>query len=519
MEASEGADGSVQSESEVDSSADNGFESSGGSEEHVFDGLSSHAEDEASGSIRDVSVAGSDVDDTGADVSDGSDLASDDEEMALICGECDEKMTELATADEELVCDGDCKHKLAPSEKRYICTAKAVEERCDWDICTGCSGMSRLQLKLQLQAERPPPRAQQHTPRVAGAGSSSQAGGGIGSVAGNIGSAIAAQIAQTRAAIWAKRRAPQVTSNIANFHVWQAGWAARAATQHAARQPAPAASLLPPSAAVVVETEPCGTTCAGLPVNTAPPAAATSATPPRTEYVLPMVRLNEGFELPSNREEQRQLVTQLLTAGSASRMHTIAFAREVFSQLPTSELVGEHVTAVFGSPDIYIAPGPVGMVAPSQTTPVNFRVELPFEQQLPLRTLTYQQRCDCCDDEIGTGVGGSCGALQLLATLEDEMKCRDEIILSEVNAGQEDPSSLLKSARFFMYRAFVAAKYGHLGQGNRVRIPECVVAVIRLRFRSPECDCDASAIGTCSAHGHTGYKAVSRRDRTVNGDS
>jgi hypothetical protein len=173
MEASEGADGSLQSESEVDSSVDNGFESSGGSEEHVFDGLSSHDEDEASGSIRDVSVAGSDVDDADADVSDGSDPAIDDEEMALICGECDEKMTELASADEELVCDGDCKRKLAPSEMRYVCTAKAVKERCDWDVCAGCSGMSRLQLKLQLQAERPPPQAQQHRPRVAGAGSSS----------------------------------------------------------------------------------------------------------------------------------------------------------------------------------------------------------------------------------------------------------------------------------------------------------------------------------------------------------
>jgi hypothetical protein len=511
MEASEGADGSVQSESEVDSSVDNGFESSGGSEEHVFDGLSSHDEDEASGSIRDVSVAGSDVDDADAEVSDGSDPAIDDEEMALICGECDEKMTELASADEELVCDGDCKRKLAPSEMRYVCTAKAVKERCDWDVCAGCSGMSRLQLKLHLQAERPPPQAQQHRPQVTGAGSSSQAAGGIDSVAGGIASAIAAQIAQTRAAVWAKRRAPQLTSDIRNFHLWQAERAAaRAATQPAARQPAASASPLPPSAAV--EPDPRGTTCAGLPVNTAPPAAATTATTPSTDYVLPTVRLNEGVVLPSDREERRQLVTQLLTADSPSRLHTIAFAREVFSQLPTSELVGEHVTAVFGSPEIYIAPAPVGMAAPSQTTLVNFRVELPFEQQLPLRTLTYQQRCDCCDDEIGTGVSGSCGALQLLATLEDEMKCRDEIILSEVNAGQEDPSSLLKSARFFMYRAFVAAKYGHLGKGNRVRIPECVVAVIRMRFRSPECDCDASAIGRCSAHGHTGYQAVSRRE-------
>ena len=129
MEASEGADGSVQSESEVDSSVDNGFESSGGSEEHVFDRLSSHDEDEASGSIRDVSVAGSDVDDADAEVSDGSDPAIDDEEMALICGECDEKMTELATADEELVCDGDCKRKLAPSEMRYVCTAVAYAPR------------------------------------------------------------------------------------------------------------------------------------------------------------------------------------------------------------------------------------------------------------------------------------------------------------------------------------------------------------------------------------------------------
>jgi hypothetical protein len=82
------------------------------------------------------------VDDADAEVSDGSDPAIDDEEMALICGECDEKMTELATADEELVCDGDCKRKLAPSEMRYVCTAKAVKERCDWDVCAGCSGMS-----------------------------------------------------------------------------------------------------------------------------------------------------------------------------------------------------------------------------------------------------------------------------------------------------------------------------------------------------------------------------------------
>ena len=40
-----------------------------------------------------------------------------------------------------------------------------------------------------------------------------------------------------------------------------------------------------------------------------------------------------------------------------------------------------------------------------------------------------------------------------------------------------------------MYRAFVAAKYGYLGHGNRVRIPLCVVAAIRARYRATGCDC------------------------------
>ena len=69
-------------------------------------------------------------------------------------------------------------------------------------------------------------------------------------------------------------------------------------------------------------------------------------------------------------------------------------------------------------------------------------------------------------------------------------------------------SPMHRSARWFMYRAFVAAKYGHLGKGNRVRIPLCVVGAIRSRYRAPGCDCTASAIAMCTTHGYTGHKEI-----------
>ena len=63
-----------------------------------------------------------------------------------------------------------------------------------------------------------------------------------------------------------------------------------------------------------------------------------------------------------------------------------------------------------------------------------------------------------------------------------------------------------RAARFFMYRTFVAAKYGYLGQGNRVKIPDCVIAAIRSRYRAAGCDCAVAALASCRIHGYTGHK-------------
>ena len=57
-----------------------------------------------------------------------------------------------------------------------------------------------------------------------------------------------------------------------------------------------------------------------------------------------------------------------------------------------------------------------------------------------------------------------------------------------------------------MYRTYVAAQWGYLGAGVRVKIADCVVAAIRLRYRAPGCDCAPNAIATCLAHGYTGYR-------------
>jgi hypothetical protein len=46
-----------------------------------------------------------------------------------------------------------------------------------------------------------------------------------------------------------------------------------------------------------------------------------------------------------------------------------------------------------------------------------------------------------------------------------------------------------RAARYFMYRKWVYHAHGPMGKGNRVRLPPCVVELIRDRFREPGCDC------------------------------
>ena len=114
-------------------------------------------------------------------------------------------------------------------------------------------------------------------------------------------------------------------------------------------------------------------------------------------------------------------------------------------------------------------------------------------------------RCLCCDDVVGNGSAGHCAALQLLETLGDELTEQDNIIAAAMAAGDADVESLHRGARKKMYRAYVAAKYGYLGQGNRVVVPMCVALAIRLRYYNPECNCTPDEVARPCVH-YMGHK-------------
>ena len=88
---------------------------------------------------------------------------------------------------------------------------------------------------------------------------------------------------------------------------------------------------------------------------------------------------------------------------------------------------------------------------------------------------------------------------------KEDMAEQDRLVETALGAGlDEEPN--LRAARKHMYRTFVAARFGFLGAGVRVRIPDCVVAAIRSRFRAPGCGCSLDEIATCTTHGYTGFR-------------
>jgi|TARA_B110000196_G_C20551072_1_gene388837 hypothetical protein len=96
----------------------------------------------------------------------------------------------------------------------------------------------------------------------------------------------------------------------------------------------------------------------------------------------------------------------------------------------------------------------------------------------------------------------------MLSTVEEDAAERDRIIQEELD-GEDPPwdmGDLHRAARWSMYRTFVGAQYGYLGQGVRVRIPLCVVAAIRCRYPAAGCDCVSPAIATCIVHGYVGHR-------------
>jgi hypothetical protein len=72
-----------------------------------------------------------------------------------------------------------------------------------------------------------------------------------------------------------------------------------------------------------------------------------------------------------------------------------------------------------------------------------------------------------------------------------------------------------RAARYFMYRKWVYHAHGPMGKGNRVRLPPCVVELIRDRFRELGCDCPMGGPlygfvgGDCGGgHGYKGHRAA-----------
>jgi len=94
----------------------------------------------------------------------------------------------------------------------------------------------------------------------------------------------------------------------------------------------------------------------------------------------------------------------------------------------------------------------------------------------------------------------------MLDSLEEELLARDAAIQAELQGGNDDIEALHKQARWHMYRTFVAAQYGFLGKGCRVRIALCVISAIRCRYRAPACDCEPRDIATCQLHGYVGHR-------------
>ena len=181
----------------------------------------------------------------------------------------------------------------------------------------------------------------------------------------------------------------------------------------------------------------------------------------------------------------------------------VRLALELLSQLPTGSLAVESERHFGPAPEMRDEHGIVkrslSAGAPSDGAPSSFSVAI--SRRGAITAVVRRRRCFCCDDDEGDGVA-ACAALRLLDSLHAELARRDEIVKQELSEGADEEVTQ-RGARWFMYRAFVAQQFGYLGPGVRVRIPDCVIAAIRDRYRAPGCACDLRAIITCTQYrGH-----------------
>ena len=443
-------------------------------------------------------------------------------------------------------CDGNCGLDFGELERRWTCKARM----CEFDVCVRCMTTQKGSALPLLppaqpvtQATPPPPRPPSHPRLPAEPVGQSRSPLDTATARGVPPPAVPALHAPATATAGLSPNAappafrpvgrgdmPTVAARMDHFETWQrerareraAATAAPAAPAASAEAPADATTgiLRPPLAAA-----PSDPAAASDPAAS-DPAASSRPTPTTAPYALQPPPDMVQIALPGAALERQ--VGALLGAGAESRRRAVAFAREVMRQLPTVDLVAA-CDDCYGpmSEETYISLGP----ATPRRPPTSMQVALPESRpELSLLALTYRVRCICCDHEVGEGDGGRCAspapmrscsctdtkaasvlrcaALQMLATLAEDTAERERIIQHELDSDDppEDLGDLHRAARWFMYRTFVAAQYGYLGKGCRVRIPLCVVAAIRCRFPAPGCDCTPAAIATCHTHGYVGHR-------------
>ena len=119
------------------------------------------------------------------------------------------------------------------------------------------------------------------------------------------------------------------------------------------------------------------------------------------------------------------------------------------------------------------------------------------------RTTFIYQQCWYHEPEFGRE-DEQCAAVAALEHVKADLEeVARRVEAEETEGGVSAPAR--KNARYFMYRAWVAEKWGKLGRGNRIRIPPCVVEYIRDCFREPGCLCPMGGpLYTCKDY--TGHR-------------
>ena len=245
-----------------------------------------------------------------------------------------------------------------------------------------------------------------------------------------------------------------------------------------------------------------------LPVPTEPSPKQHPASPPSVitgSYHLaspPTAPLHPAPPGPELDAQVAELMSRDPEAG-------VALALAIFRHLPTAALAAECERVFPSAPPMVDGCGVDAEKMPQVSTPQrqrhgrDDRLAVATSRSSATVSITKLERCFCCDDEDGDG-RSPCEALRLLNSMGAELEARDKIVEQELADGFDEEATL-RGARWFMYRTWVARKYGYLGAGVRVRIPDCAIVAIRSRYRAPGCTCamDALVPGCNRYRGHS----------------